>query len=72
MSSKNGGFPPIKYCNNLDTKEKINKGSIQKERFYAPKISNNINIRKILKDNISKSIIDLDNKTEKLDIVNEI
>jgi len=72
MSSKNGGFPPIKYCINLETKESITKGSIQKERLYAPKIANNINIRKILKDNIAKPIIDLDNKTEKLDIVNEI
>ena len=72
MSSKNGGFPPIRYCDNIDEKEIINKGSIKKERLFAPKMSNNINIRKILKDNISKPIIDLDNKTEKLDVINEI
>jgi len=72
MSSKNGGFPPIRYCDNINEKEIINKGPNKKERLFAPKMSNNINIRKILKDNISKPIIDLDNKTEKLDVINEI
>lgn len=72
MSSNNGGFPPIKYCKNIDEKEIMNKGTQKKERFYAPKISNNINIRKILKDNVSKPIIDLDNKVENLDIIDEI
>lgn len=72
MSSKNGGFPPIRYCNNIDEKKNINIGPSQKERFFAPKISNNVNIRKILKENIPKSIIDVDNKNEKIDIVNEI
>ena len=40
----NGGFPPIKYC-----EEKIIKKTIKKERFFAPgeKLST-INIRKIL------------------------
>ena len=68
MSSKNGGFPPIRYCDSINEKATVQK----KERFFAPKMSNNINIRKILKDNISKPIIDLDNKIEKLDIINEI
>jgi hypothetical protein len=73
MSSKNGGFPPIRYCDNVNEIQKMNNDSQQKkERLFAPKISNNINIRKILKDNVSKPIIDLDNKTEKIDIINEI
>jgi hypothetical protein len=72
MSSKNGGFPPIRYCDNIDEKETINKELNKKERLFAPKMSNNINIRKILKDNISKPIIDFDNKEEKIDTVNEI
>ena len=70
ISSKNAGFPPIRYCSNIN--EKKEDGSLKKERFFAPKMSNNINIRKILKENISKQIIDLDNKIEELDIVNEI
>jgi hypothetical protein len=74
MSSKNGGFPPIKYCDNINEEQKnqIKNNTPQKERFFTPKISNNINIRKILKENISKPIIDLDNKPETLDIINEI
>jgi hypothetical protein len=71
MSNKNGGFPPIKYC-----QEKINeikeKNTLQKERFFAPK-NNNANIRTILKKNVSKPIIDLnETREELLDEVNEV
>jgi len=63
----NGGFPPIKYC---EEKVKGKIVTVQKERGYAPK---NIPIRKILKTNSSKPVIDLDkNKSEKLDTVESI
>jgi hypothetical protein len=60
-----GGFPPIRYCDNNQKVE-----SLQKERLFAPKI----NINKILKNsNSNKPIIDLDNKKkEDLDIIDSI
>jgi hypothetical protein len=67
----NGGFPPINYCpKKLEVKfDKDNK--IQKERFFNPKISTNVNIRKILKESSVKPIIDLNDKKEDLDIVTD-
>ena len=63
---KNGGFPPIRYCN--DYEKKINTLQ-KKERLFAPKI----NINKILKNNNNKKpIIDLENKVEDLDIIDSI
>ena len=42
----NGGFPPIKYCKEKNTKKKI---FIEKERFfYSNSKINNLNIRKII------------------------
>ena len=70
MSSKNGGFPPIKYCQEkLD--EIKEKNTLQKERFFAPKISN-ANIRTILKKNICKPIIDLNETKEELDEIDAV
>ena len=70
MSKTNGGFPPIKYC---DEKIKNNENSktIQRERAYAPTINNNINIRQILKKN-NKPIISTESiKPIKIDIVED-
>lgn len=66
MSSKNGGFPPVKYCAEVEE-----KNTLQKERSFAPKI-NNANIRTILKKNASKPVIDLNQTNEVLDVVDEI
>ena len=66
---KNGGFPPIEYC-----LEKViaNQKNFKKERLFSSNIGKNINIRKILKKNISKPVIDIDNEPEKIDIVENI
>ena len=32
----NGGFPPIKYCNNTKTKTKTQNKEVSKERLFAP------------------------------------
>jgi zona occludens toxin (predicted ATPase) len=48
----NGGFPPIKKCNNI----KENTPGFTKERF-APGYKTNINITKILNTNIKKPIL---------------
>lgn len=48
----NGGFPPIKKCNNI----KENKSEFTKERF-APGYKTNVSITKILNTNIKKPII---------------
>jgi len=59
----NGGFPPIKYCE----EKKINI-KMEKERFFAPNNINNINIRKILLTPKKKIFIN-ENSEEELDIV---
>ena len=53
MVYKNGGFPPIIYC------EADNKDSLKKDRFYSsnPQQKQTISIRKLLKDNIKKPLI---------------
>ena len=66
MSKANGGFPPIKYCEN---KENTNK-TIQRERAYAPQ-TNNVNIRQILKKN-NKPVLPTEEKKDiKIDIVDD-
>lgn len=53
MVYKNGGFPPIIYC---DTN---NKESIKKDRFYSsnPLQTHTISIRKLLKETIKTPLI---------------
>ena len=70
MNHPNGGFPPIKYCHDK-IKSKESSTIIQRERSYAPKINNNVNIRQILKKN-NNPIIQIESiKTEKIDIVED-
>jgi hypothetical protein len=53
MVYKNGGFPPIIYC------EADNKDALKKDRLYSsnPQQNQTISIRKLLKDNIKKPLI---------------
>jgi hypothetical protein len=52
MVYKNGGFPPIIYC---DTD---NKDPLKKDRLYSSNPQKQtISIRKLLKDNIKKPLI---------------
>ena len=66
MIKNRGGFPPIKYCDNYE--KKIDSKDFKKERLFSPKI----NIKKILNNKPTKLIIDLENKNDTLDIVNEL
>lgn len=66
-SLPNGGFPPIKLCNKNN--EKTIK--ISKERLYSSNIKN-INIRKILNNNIKKSIIFDDQEDTKNNEIEEV
>jgi hypothetical protein len=60
---KNGGFPPIKYCPELDVDKKfVNKTS--KERFFSNAPRQNINIRQLLTENKSKPIIITDTNND--------
>jgi hypothetical protein len=66
MIKANGGFPPIKYCSTVEIKKIEN--SSRKERLYAP-TSNNVNIRKILKESKVKPIFDIEsNKKDSFDL----
>jgi hypothetical protein len=52
MVYKNGGFPPIIYCNT------DNKDPLKKERLYSSNSQKQtISIRKLLKDTIKKPLI---------------
>ncbi len=52
MVYKNGGFPPIIYC------EPDNKDLLKKDRLYSSNSQKQtISIRKLLKDNIKKPLI---------------
>lgn len=70
---KNGGFPPIKYCPELDTDKKVlNKTS--KERFFSNAPRQNINIRQLLSESATKKpliIID-SNKEDELEEVTSL
>ena len=59
---KNGGFPPIKFCN------KENNENIKKERFFQNNTVHNINIRQLLSDTNKKTII-VPTEDESLEIV---
>ena len=61
---KNGGFPPIKYCPELDT-EKTGVNKTSKERFFANAPRQNINIRQLLTESANKKpLIITDNVSE--------
>ena len=63
---KNGGFPPIKYCPELDT-DKIGTTKTSKERFFANAPRQNINIRQLLTESANKKpLIIIDNVSEDL------
>lgn len=69
---KQGGFPPIKYCPNKETKTDI-KTSIKKERFFSNAPRQNINIRQLLSDSIKKPIIINDtNNDDNLEIIDSL
>lgn len=59
---KNGGFPPIKYCENSDSKLQDKKNS--KERFFSNAPRQNINIRQLLSDTQKKPIIITEPKSD--------
>ena len=65
---KNGGFPPIKYCNTNEMKKN------SKERFFNTAIRNDINIRQILstKNNSDSLFIDNTKKEDEIHVVDSI
>ena len=70
MFSKNGGFPPIIYCNyDKETKQPIKKES--KQREYAPD-KTKINMKELLKQTTKQDLfIDLnENVNDDLTILN--
>ena len=70
MEKIKGGFPPIKYC-----PEKIDMGDKKvstRERLFVSSINKNINIRQILKENISKPLIDVSEDKEEIEVVDAI
>lgn len=56
----NGGFPPIQIINMIETKVTADN---KKERFFAPITKKNVDIKKILINNIHKKMISQDNNT---------
>ena len=67
----NGGFPLIKYCENLNENTKTEKNKIDKKQyFYSSK--NNVNIRNILKKNNKNFIDNQENNDTILEEINEI
>jgi hypothetical protein len=71
MQQFKGGFPPIKYCpEKVDTSDKkINT----RERLFSSNINKNINVRQILKENVSKPLIEInDDKKDEIEVVDTI
>jgi len=70
-----GGFPPIKYISNENSTDKQKSKDEQKstrERLFVSNINTNINIRQILKENVSKPIFNLDEDKDELQVVDGI
>jgi len=70
-----GGFPPINYDANENSTDKQKSKDEQKstrERLFVSNINTNINIRQILKENVSKPIFDLDENKDELQVVDSI
>jgi hypothetical protein len=67
MVHKNGGFPPIIYCN------VNNKDSLNKERLFTTKIHNHtINIKNLLKENIQQPLIQVNSPDNEMIEVTEL
>ena len=81
MGKIKGGFPPINYISNENSTDKQKSTDEQKstdgqkskrERFFVSNINTNINIRQILKENISKPIFDLNEDKDELEVIDGI
>ena len=71
MEKLKGGFPPIRYCSEIIKPN--NKKVSTRIRTFSSGINKNINIRQILKENISKPLIDiLEDKNDDLEIIDSI
>ena len=70
MSKSNGGFPPIKYCVDKESKKEETNVSTR-ERYFSSSTKKNINIREILKVSENKPIIDINSNVEELDEVKD-
>ncbi len=69
---KNGGFPPINYCQ-LSESDKELKTTKTKERFFSNAPRQNINIRQILSENKKKPIIVIDESNDNdLEVINSL
>lgn len=67
MVHKNGGFPPIIYCN------VNNKDGLNKERLFTTKIQNHtINIKNLLKEKIQQPLIQLNSPDNEMIEVTEL
>ncbi len=64
--SKNGGFPPIQYIEEI----KDNKQEFKKERFFAPETNKHLDIKHILSQSIKKQMIDLNVNT--IDVIKSL
>ena len=62
MVYKNGGFPPIIYCN------VNNKDGLNKERLFSTKIQQNhtINIKNLLKEKIQQPLIQINSSDNEI------
>ena len=70
-----GWFPPIKYISNenlTDEQKSTGEQKSTRERLFVSNINNNINIRQILKENISKPIFDLNEDKDELEVIEGI
>lgn len=70
-----GGFPPINYDANENSTDEQNSTGEKKstrERLFVSNINTNINIRQILKENVSKPIFNLDEDKDELQVVDGI
>ena len=75
MGKIKGGFPPINYDanKNLTDEQKSTDGQKStRERLFVSNINTNINIRQILKENISKPIFDLNEDKDELEVIDGI
>jgi hypothetical protein len=71
---KNGGFPPINYCQSIESEKDLKTSkSKSKERFFSNAPRQNINIRQILSENKKKPIIIIDDSNDNdLEVVNSL
>jgi len=71
MEKIKGGFPPIKYCPEINESDKQNPENIQRSGVYG--INRNVNISQILSNTINKPLFDLNlNKDEDLVVLDKI